>query len=170
MNEIKVEFHRFDNFVFGRVLSMPEELRCEGKFISNEIYRIYSDSNPALYDTRLFLRGSDKSKDDYYFGYNYKTLVEAQLAISNFEKLIKKWNAEHREILDDAEKKYLSAVIKPFKKDMKYIMKKTFATDYAYLEIAHYPDSFYLPNFKRNTMYKGMKAGKPYTLKELGLE
>lgn len=27
-----------------------------------------------------------------------------------------------------------------------------------------------LPFFKKNTMYKGMKANKEYTLKELGLD
>ena len=29
--------------------------------------------------------------------------------------------------------------------------------------------SFYLPNFKQGTMYKGMKVGRKYTLEELGL-
>ena len=61
--------------------------------------------------------------------------MEAQLAISNFEQLIKKWNAEHREILDDAEKTYLSAVIKPFKQRMTHIIKKSVVRDEEYLQI-----------------------------------
>lgn len=170
MNEIKVEFHRFDNFVFGRVVSMPEELRGVGKIISNDTYSISSANHPELYGKSLFLRGDKKDRDNFYFGCNYETLAEAQLAISNFEKLIRKWNAEHREILDDAEKEYLVAVIKPFKDRIDYIVKKRFGTDKEYLHISMTPENFYLPNFDRNQMYKGMTAGNEYTLKELKLE
>lgn len=74
-------------------------------------------------------------------------------------------------ILTDAEKAYLSAVIKPFKKDVQYIIKKRSMKDSGeYLQISLIRECFYLPNFKRYTIYKGMKEGKPYSLKELGLE
>lgn len=177
MKEIKVEFHRFDNFVFGRVVSMPEELRGVGKIISNDSYSIYSYDYPASNNKTVALRGCEKDRDNYYFGHNYETLTEAKLAISNFENLIRKWNAEHREILDGAEKKYLSAVIKPFKNRIVFIKKKEVTSDNAYIYIRIRSEFEYeryavleFPVFKKEQMYKEMEIDREYTLKELGLE
>ena len=177
MNEIKVEFHRFDNFVFGRVISMPEELRGTVEIIGDGKYNIYSVDVPQVINKTLYLLGSNKSRDKCYFSYNYNTIVEAQSAISAFETLIRKWNAEHREILDDAEKEYLSAVIKPFKHRIKNIIKIGHTQDvfeYISLKIKSIQDideeAVLFPYFRVGTMYKGMKANKEYTLKELGLE
>ena len=73
-------------------------------------------------------------------------------------------------ILDDVEKAYLSAVIKPFRKNIKYIAKYTFSTEAEYVKIClNCNDYIVFPNFKRGTMYKGMKTNKEYTLEELGL-
>lgn len=75
-------------------------------------------------------------------------------------------------ILDDAEKAYLSAVIKPFRKRIEYIEK----TDNYYVDGKQFlsiglvtDDHCYLPFFKKGTMYKGMEANECYTLEELGL-
>lgn len=78
-----------------------------------------------------------------------------------------------KEILDEEEKKYLSAVIKPFKNRVEYIIKNLSScnstSEYIVIELIndHY---IMLPYFDKRTMYKGMKLGKEYTLKELGLE
>lgn len=73
-------------------------------------------------------------------------------------------------ILDDVEKAYLSAVIKPFRKNIKYIAKYTFSTEAEYVKIClNCNDYIVFPNFKRGTMYKGMKTNKEYTVEELGL-
>lgn len=74
-------------------------------------------------------------------------------------------------ILDDVEKAYLSAVIKPFKNRIVHIGKTNppFSNDKQYLFIELADDFCTLPNFKEGTMYKGMKNGKRYTLEELGL-
>lgn len=76
-------------------------------------------------------------------------------------------------ILEDAEKAYLSAVIKPFRKRIKYIkrMDNIFVNgnQYQFLCISLTNDYFRLPLFKQGTMYKGMEANKRYTLEELGL-
>nr|DAX82257.1 MAG TPA: hypothetical protein [Caudoviricetes sp.] len=74
-------------------------------------------------------------------------------------------------ILTDKEKAYLSAVIKPFRKRIKYIEKidHSNVNDDQYLCIALENDRCVLPNFKKGTMYKGMRTGKRYTLEELGL-
>ena len=75
-------------------------------------------------------------------------------------------------ILDDVEKAYLSAVIKPFRKRIEYIEK----TDNYYVDGKQFlsiglvtDDHCYLPFFKKGTMYKGMEANECYTLEELGL-
>lgn len=75
-------------------------------------------------------------------------------------------------ILDDVEKAYLSAVIKPFRKNVECIEKiKTYSGGKEYISITmkKYYDSCELPVFKKGTMYKGMETDKAYTLEELGL-
>ena len=80
-------------------------------------------------------------------------------------------------ILDDIEKEYLSAVIKPFRNRIIYIMKTDEDDRSEFIEIRskHYDankivgELIMLPSFKKGTMYKCMKTDKKYTLKELGL-
>lgn len=73
----------------------------------------------------------------------------------------------HPQILDDVERRYLSAVIRPFRNDVEKIYK-TAGGDRE--RIAFYGKSyFFLPYFDAGTMYKGMKPDHAYTLEELGL-
>ena len=75
-------------------------------------------------------------------------------------------------ILDDVEKAYLSAVIKPFRKDIEYIVKFKRYSDkkeYIYMTMKKDDDYCALPVFEKGTMYKGMELNKRYTLEELGL-
>lgn len=73
-------------------------------------------------------------------------------------------------ILDDVEKAYLSAVIKPFKGRVECIVKYMFSEEKEFLAIClHNGEEITLPIFIRRTMYKGMKSRKEYTLEELGL-
>ena len=77
-------------------------------------------------------------------------------------------------ILDDVEREYLSAVIKPYKNNVTFIAKSKDAYEAKYfISIVvngnYGREAIHLPWFKENTMYKGMKIGKRYTLKELGL-
>lgn len=77
-------------------------------------------------------------------------------------------------ILDEAEKEYLSEVIKPFRDKVKFIKLPSYdCLNLIYTCIRMY-DKFggeivRLPNFKIGTMYKGMGIGREYTLEELGL-
>lgn len=72
-------------------------------------------------------------------------------------------------ILNDVEKDYLSAVLKPFRTIIKYISIWNDGSK-QFLHIELYDDeSVNFPNFKANTMYKGMEPKKRYTLDELGL-
>lgn len=77
-------------------------------------------------------------------------------------------------ILDDAEKRYLANIIKPFEKKVKYIRKcQKFSGPYEYISIAYVESTgdnvLNFPDFKANKMYQGMESGKVYTIKELGL-
>ena len=74
------------------------------------------------------------------------------------------------EILDEAEKRYLKAVIRPFRARMKYVMKEdiNYATK-EYIRIDLGREMINLPKFDSGSMYKGMKLNKEYTLEELGL-
>ena len=73
-----------------------------------------------------------------------------------------------RLLLDDAERRYLSAVIRPFRNDEMRICKKNDGDYEEYIFFAG-EKSFYLPNFEAGTMYKGMELGRGYMLEELGL-
>nr|DAE64108.1 MAG TPA: hypothetical protein [Caudoviricetes sp.] len=74
-------------------------------------------------------------------------------------------------VLEDAEKEYLSAVIKPFREKVKYIEKCGYVyTDKQFIRIKICGDDYMnFPNFKTNAMYKGMELRREYTLEELGL-
>lgn len=79
-----------------------------------------------------------------------------------------------KSILDPAEKRYLTNIIKPFRNNVKYIRKcRKFSGPYEYISIAYVDSSgdnvLNFPDFKANKMYKGMESDKLYKLKELGL-
>ena len=77
----------------------------------------------------------------------------------------------HPQILDDAEREYLSAVIRPFRDKVLYIIKmgtRGSSKEYISISFATF-DETYLPCFKKGTMYKGMEPNRRYTLEELGL-
>ena len=75
------------------------------------------------------------------------------------------------EILDEAEKRYLRGVIRPFRSKVLQIAKKyDNFTGLEYIRIIIKDDvSLEFPSFSKNTMYKSMELDKKYTLEELGL-
>lgn len=77
-------------------------------------------------------------------------------------------------ILDNEEREYLSAVIKPYKNKVISIMKAKDGYEIRRFIIIlingnYGKETINLPWFKGNAMYKGMKDFKEYTLEELGL-
>lgn len=73
------------------------------------------------------------------------------------------------QILDKAERQYLSAVIRPFRDQVRSITKipkMNGKVEYIVIDIGF---QMFFPDFKSNTMYKGMELSKEYTLEELGL-
>ena len=81
-------------------------------------------------------------------------------------------NQEYKEpILDDVEREYLSAVIKPFRKKISYIRKRKDVSKgkkYIQIELCD-GDTMYFPYLSNGEMYKGMELDRNYTLEELGL-
>ena len=80
-----------------------------------------------------------------------------------------------KSILDEAEKKYLSAVIKPFRKHI-ITIRKIQNYNYEFIEIVIYStvegascEVISFPNFNKGKMYKGIKINKEYTLEQLEL-
>ena len=80
-------------------------------------------------------------------------------------------------VLDDAEKRYLRYVIRPFRNRVDVIRKSKSSFDgFEYIKMyVRYPGSgalqsnLQLPAFRSGTMYAGMKLEKAYTLAELEL-
>ena len=82
-----------------------------------------------------------------------------------------KWLCEEYKdpILDDVERKYLSAVINPFRKKISYIRKsKDFRKKYIKIVLCD-GDTMHFPYLANDEMYKGMELDRNYTLEELGL-
>lgn len=71
-------------------------------------------------------------------------------------------------ILTDEEKKYLSAVIKPFRYKVLWIKKLNYSEE-EYIKLRTNKTNMEFPNFKKGTLYKGMELDREYTLEELGL-
>lgn len=105
----------------------------------------------------------------------YSNVISNRDKVNYLKKQLKQLKEENKKeknkpILDDVEKEYLSAVIKPFKGKVKYIRKYDCPIG-EFIEIGISNDvAITFPNFKKGTMYKGMKVNKEYTLKELGLD
>lgn len=112
----------------------------------------------------------------YDIGGNYHECYKGErLGDSDIENILSWLDMEHKEsILDCVERKYLSAVIEPFKRRVNYICKveSIMRSGSQFIRISigtDYYDSIFLPFFDSGTMYKGMEANKRYTLEELGL-
>jgi hypothetical protein len=105
----------------------------------------------------------------------YSNVISNRDKVNYLKKQLKQLKEENKKeknkpILDDEEKEYLNAVIRPFKNRISNIVKKNFDSEKSYIVIHINSESFYFPYFKKGTMYEGMEADKQYTLKELGLD
>lgn len=77
---------------------------------------------------------------------------------------------EFKEILNKRENEWLGNLVRPFRDRIEYIRKCCDSSELSYIFIKmKNKEDIKLPFFKRNTMYKGMKINKEYTLEELGL-
>ena len=84
-----------------------------------------------------------------------------------------KWLLEEAKepVLDEVEREYLSAVIKPFRKMIAYIVKAQDFDDgkQCIRIILQNGDGMHFPYLDDDAMYKGMEVNKEYSLEELDL-
>ena len=145
----------------------------------------YEDLKKAPVGTKVLL---EKLKDEIlikitnnkYESDNYRFFIREfeKLKIPGFGKIIKIEEPTYStvyeykpEILDEVEKRYLSNFIRPFKDGVETISRtRSLEKDKDYIQIRYKDDEpTNLPYFEKDTMYKGMKLYKEYTLEELGL-
>ena len=134
-------------------VELEEEFRIEGFSITYKL------------SEKGFMRWEDNSQK-WYISYRIGELLTGE------KKIIKLLKA----ILDEKEKEYLSAVIKPFRDKVISIAnyyEESIDNNFIEIEVKqnYCNENQYvsLPYFKKGTMYKGMEEYKKYTLEELGL-
>ena len=127
------------------------------------------------------IRRNDWSQGDYVTLKDNKVVtIGDQPSGLDIEDFSADWWEEYKEpVLDEEEKKYLSAVIKPFRDQVIYIKKIDVYLgcnkycEYILGELSNKDDdvvdTFALAYFPKGSMYKGMETNKKYTLEELGL-
>ena len=145
---------------------LPDE---EGK------YRIVVKAPHGLFNIDIYLIQDIKTKQVYIIDDNGIELVKENKKFfktlpNDYTGTIEVENGfiQEKEILDEKEKEYLSAVIKPFRDRIEYIKKVEDIREYIAIYLKNERLNF--PYFDKGTMYKGMELDKKYTLKELGLD
>ena len=131
-----------------------------------EKYKDIVLDNMNICDIDTFLRGICKKES--------RAFCEGSNCTGCRERFIKWLLEEAKEpVLDDVEREYLSAVIKPFRNKVKKIAKisRIGQPEEQYIRIVLGElDFMNFPNFNTNTgMYKGMEADRLYSLEELDL-
>ena len=94
-----------------------------------------------------------------------------------YERAMEWLEQEHNEpVLNDVEKRYLEAVLMPFKDRVLYVEKAIYDDDRAFLRIriksilgGDGRESILLPYFHPQKMYVRMEENRRYTIEELGL-
>ena len=115
----------------------------------------------------------DAEKKEAKIIYRGKEIGRSKIYDTSFATL-KAWlDMEHKEqILNEEERKYLSAVIRPFRDRVWYI-RKSFAVDkakcYIFIRFNDGSSNMDFPVLRKSDMYKDMKIGKAYKLEELGI-
>lgn len=130
------------------------------KFIYfNEVYKL----------SKHYINENKSDLDRLYYNHMYCRYFDFTSYSDKEETVI-----IEEDILDEKEKIYLSSIIKPFRKRIKYITKEFWDnSEYIIITMKHFKyncnDIIMLPYFEKDSMYKDMELNKDYTLKELGL-
>lgn len=124
----------------------------------------------------------DISSDEYYIDENsIHEVCDGRVNDYCYPLLIALLNGKDtvvktsKPILNDAEREYLSKVIRPFRDKVKFIRKsKTLLESRGWITIDTETDFAILPLFEKDKMYigmeyDGMEYDRHYTLEELGL-
>ena len=157
------EIRRIDKDLYG--IHQEDLNKMQGKVYTIESIECNENTCKLLEDIISYIFKCDylEKVDTFYKtlpnDYSGKLVIEKGQVIEKEDK---------KEILDEVEKEYLRAVIKPFRKRMTCIKKSRYF-NYEFIILNLDNDGIFLPSFKKGKMYKGMKEDKEYTLEELGL-
>ncbi len=127
----------------------------------------------------------DFNTNDLYYEELDNGLIENQFRVKAFmtqeeyNKYVQIRDINHKKltleveepILDDAERKYLSGVIRPFRDKVSNVIKRSnieCSDEWISIRLINSATMIF-PTFKKRTMYKNLKLNKEYTLEELGL-
>lgn len=165
----ELTLYKWTDEMFEKIEEIEEtkfKLNDKVKVVKNGKYGIITEVDDEDYSSKGILNnnykvsylGNNENDFDYYTYFELK-LIERK-----------------ESILDDVEKAYLKAVIKPFEKRIDIIQKnKSFRDPHnCYIKISlrsisgNY-EEISLPFFRNDKMYKNMIIEKEYTLKELDL-
>lgn len=131
------------------------------------------ETNLEHYKGRLkkILRAGYKDPQTVFHDIKASIDPEIQRTSDFFTSSILDWMAQEYkpEPLDYVEKKYLSEVIRPFRKEVTTIKKLEVPSGREYILILLKDDVMCLPRFEKGKMYKGLELEKRYTPEELGL-
>lgn len=158
---------------------MAEDEFTKVKFIKSDLkdgdivtYR-NGDKRTVIAGNLINSNGYISKKLNQYTNELKNTVIGESLDIIKVERPVKYETVFERkeEILDEVEKRYLTEVIRPFRKRIQFIQKKKEITEInPYIRIVfENNDKLVFPYITDNSMYKGMEVNKKYTLKELGL-
>lgn len=136
---------------------MPESKMKEvAKILGVELGEEFKIKN--IVGTFRFEESGLYDNDSYLCTYSLKNLLTGRCEIE-------------KPILDKVEKRYLENLLRPFRSRVVYVRKINYLNkkEYLCIYLNKQNEVVYLPYFKEGTMYKGMEAGRRYTLKELRL-
>jgi hypothetical protein len=134
-------------------------------FDKGEDFNMYTSTKKSMFEVvkdRDVVLGSGNGESQKYFR-TVKDFVDFLSLPVEEEKL------------DNIEKRYIKDFIRPFRDDIEFIKKvSTLYTLKEQIRIVYYKNGItgeiLLPPFPKNSMYKGMKLNKEYTLEELGIK
>lgn len=132
------------------------------------------ETNLEHYKERLKRILKEHYKDPGMIFYSIQDDIDPEIQRTSdfFTATILDWMAQEYkpEILDYAEKKYLSEVIRPFREEVNGIKKQTDSLRYRdFIRIQVGDDYLTFPQFAKGTKYKGLEYDKTYKPEELGL-
>lgn len=134
------------------------------------------ETNLEHYKERLkkILKMGYKDPSKIFYSIQKDIDPEIKITSSKYTDSILEWMVQEykQKLLDKVEKKYLSEVIRPFRKEVKAIRKQEDPADPAgkeYIQICLEKDFMTFPSFEKGEMYEGLEPYKNYTPEELGL-
>ena len=166
LNLSGLDFSGFNGDVKISHMKVKRDLVSEYQNVGGSLFQGHQKVGGHLFQGGQIVGGHLKQNYQKVKGNIYQN---NQSAIKVFQ------NKNCNSILDNEEKKYLEAVLRPFKDEIGDIIKETsfLDTDLYRIRIDGKEGSslatINFSWFKGNTMYQGMEPDRDYTLEELGL-